>query len=89
MAPVDWSLEALDNWIRKNLRSEWHPVGTCRMSTDPAAVIDSATMSVNGVQGLYVADTSVMPTIPRANTHAPTIMVAERGADLIQGHARY
>jgi choline dehydrogenase len=54
------------------------------MGTDSAAVVDSTTMQVNGVLGLHVADASVMPTIPRANTHAPTIMIAERAAQLMR-----
>ena len=82
--PQSWDGEALAAVIRDSCGSEWHPVGTCRMGTDPAAVVDSGTMAVNGVLGLYVGDASVMPSIPRANTHAPTIMVAERAAQLIR-----
>ncbi|MFI6166460.1 GMC family oxidoreductase [Nocardia sp. NPDC051052] len=84
LGPHAWDDRTLDTWIQEQGASEWHPVGTCRMGTDPAAVVDSATMQVNGIQGLYVGDASVMPTIPRANTHAPTIMTAERAVQLMR-----
>jgi choline dehydrogenase len=65
----------------------YHPVGTARMSdTHELAVVDSQ-LRVHGLQGLRVIDASVMPTIVGGNTNAPTIMIAERGADLIRGHA--
>jgi choline dehydrogenase len=82
--PQGWDNETLDAWIQDNCHSEFHPVGTCRMGTGPAAVVHPATMEVNGVPGLHVADASVMPSIPRANTHAPTIMIAERAAQLMR-----
>jgi len=63
----------------------YHPVGTARMSdTHEQAVVDSQ-LRVHGLQGLRVIDASVMPTITGGNTNAPTIMIAERGADLIRG----
>jgi 5-(hydroxymethyl)furfural/furfural oxidase len=66
----------------------WHASGTCRMgaANDPLAVTDSAGL-VRGAQGLRVCDASLMPTIPRANTNTPTLMMAERIADLIRGVA--
>jgi choline dehydrogenase len=71
--------------LRRRLMLIYHPVGTARMSdTHEQAVVDSQ-LRVHGLQGLRVIDASVMPLIPGGNTNAPTIMVAERGADLIRG----
>ena len=69
--------------VRRRLMLIYHPAGTCRMSdTAPDAVVDSR-LRVHGIDGLRVADASIMPTIVGGNTHAPTVMVAERAADLI------
>jgi choline dehydrogenase-like flavoprotein len=71
--------------LRRRLMLIYHPVGTARMSdTHPEAVVDSQ-LRVHGLQGLRVIDASIMPLIPGGNTNAPTIMLAERGADLIRG----
>ena len=65
----------------------YHPVGTARMSdTHPEAVVD-ASLRVHGLEGLRVIDASIMPTITGGNTNAPTIMIAERGADLVKAVA--
>ena len=73
----------LDAHLNKTVAGVWHPVGTCRMGTDPLAVT-TPQGRVHGVQGLRVCDASVMPSIPCANTNITTIMVAERMADLIK-----
>ena len=67
----------------------WHPVGSCRMGrVDDALAVTGPSGRVHGLGGLRVCDASVMPTIPRANTMVPTIMLAERMADLIKSEAR-
>jgi choline dehydrogenase len=71
-------------FIRESMISMNHPVGTCRSGTDAGAVVDPS-LQVHGVDGLRVIDSSVMPDLPRANTHAPSVMIGERGADLFLG----
>jgi choline dehydrogenase len=73
--------------LRRRVDLLYHPVGTCRIGTDEEAVVDSE-LRVRGVEGLRVIDASVMPTITSGNTNAPTIMIAERGADLIREPAQ-
>jgi choline dehydrogenase len=74
----------IDAFVRKNLESTYHPCGSCRMGEDDMAVVDSQ-LRVRGVQGLRVVDSSVFPSEPNGNLNAPTIMLAERAADLIRG----
>lgn len=78
--------EALREHIARTTFAIYHPVGTCRMGTDAQAVVDGE-LRVNGLEALRVVDASVMPTVPRGNTNAPVIAVAERAADLIR-HGR-
>jgi choline dehydrogenase len=76
----------LTQFIRAKAETIYHPVGTCRMGTDAHAVVD-ASLRVHCVRGLRVADASIMPTIVSGNTNAPTIMIAEKAADMIAGTA--
>ena len=69
-------------YIRSEANSVYHPVGTCRMGNDEGAVVDSQ-LRVRGLQNLRVADSSIMPIIPSGNTHAPTVMIAERAARMV------
>jgi choline dehydrogenase len=79
--------EELEADLRRRLMLIYHPVGTARMSdTHPEAVVD-AQLRVHGLEALRVIDASIMPSIVGGNTNAPTIMIAERGADLIRGRA--
>ncbi len=80
------SEEALRAHVARTTFAVYHPVGTCRMGEDAEAVVDSE-LRVNGVEALRVVDASVMPTVPRGNTNAPTIALAERAADVIR-HGR-
>ncbi len=74
--------EAIADHIRQTAETLYHPVGTCKMGLDDMAVVN-AQLQVKGIQGLRVVDASVMPFITRGNTNAPTIMIAEKAADMI------
>ena len=76
----------VDAFIRRNVRTAFHPVGTCRMGREGEGVVD-AELRVRGIGGLRVADCSVIPTTIRGHTNAPTIMVAERAADFMRSAA--
>ena len=75
--------DEIDAWIRQGVESAYHPSCTCKMGTDERAVVDPQTR-VRGVDRLRVVDSSIFPTITNGNLNSPTIMVAERAADLIK-----
>jgi choline dehydrogenase len=76
--------DQIDAFIRQAVDSAYHPSCSCKMGTDAMAVVDPE-LKVHGLERLRVIDSSVFPTIPNGNLNAPTMMVAERGADLIRG----
>jgi choline dehydrogenase len=80
VAPASGDRDALREHLARRSQTLYHPVGTCAMGS----VVDSE-LRVQGVEALRVVDASVMPVVPRGNTNAPTIAVAEKAADLIRG----
>jgi choline dehydrogenase len=75
--------EDIVEFLRNELETLYHPVGTCKMSKDPQAVVD-AKLRVHGIERLRVVDASIMPRVPAGNTNAPVIMIAEKAADVIR-----
>ena len=84
--PARDATSALRDFIAATPTTAWHPVGTCKMGLDALAVVDPA-LRVYGVDGLRVVDASIMPRIPAANTNAASIMIGEKGADLVSSAA--
>ena len=75
--------EDIVDWLRSSAMTTFHPVGTCKMGIDPMAVVD-ARLRVHGIEGLRVADASVMPVITSGNTNAPAIMIGEKAAEFLR-----
>ena len=74
---------SLPDDIRRRASTVFHPVSTCRMGTDAALAVVDSRLKVHGLAGLRVIDASVFPAVTSGNTNAPTMMVAEKGADLV------
>ena len=82
--PLAKSDADIDSYVRQTAESIYHPVGTCKMGSDPLSVVDDQ-LRVQGIPGLRVIDASIMPRLVSGNTNAPTIMIAEKGADFVLG----
>ena len=85
-AKVQTDDEILD-WVRRTAETTYHPVGTCKMGNDAMAVVDSE-LRVHGIEGLRVADASIMPTLTSGNTNAPSIMIGEKCSDMVLAAAQ-
>jgi len=78
--------EQILDWVARDAETALHPSCTCRMGTGELAVVDPLTMRVRGLDGLRVVDASVFPYVTNGNIYAPTMMTAEKAADLIAGN---
>ena len=78
--------EEILDWVARDAETALHPSCTCRMGVDDLSVVDPETMRVHGLEGLRVVDASVFPYVTNGNIYAPTMMVAEKAADLILGN---
>ena len=78
---IDADDELLD-WVRKNAETTYHPIGTCKMGSDPMAVVDDQ-LRIHGMEGLRIADASIMPTLTSGNTNAPSIMIGEKASRMV------
>ncbi len=78
--------EEIMDWVARDSETALHPSCTCKMGTDEMSVVDPHTMRVRGTEGLRVVDASVLPIVTNGNLYAPTMMIAEKAADLILGH---
>ena len=81
--PTVRSDEAILDWVASDGETAYHPSCSCKMGLDALSVVDPGSMKVHGLEGLRVVDASVMPCVTNGNIYAPTIMIAEKAADLI------
>ncbi|PPR62794.1 MAG: Oxygen-dependent choline dehydrogenase [Alphaproteobacteria bacterium MarineAlpha4_Bin2] len=79
--------DELLQWVKENAETTYHPVGTCKMGNDPMAVVDDQ-LRVHGIEGLRIADASIMPTLTSGNTNAPSIMIGEKASRMMLAAAR-
>ena len=84
--PDTESDDEIIEWIRANAETAFHPVGTCKMGPDPMAVVDER-LRVHGIEGLRIADGSVMPTLVSGNTNAACIMIGEKASEMVLAEA--
>lgn len=80
--PLCQSDSEMTDYLRQQVQSMYHPVGTCKMGHDAMSVVDDR-LRVKGIVGLRIADASIMPSIPSGNTNAPVIMIASKAAAMI------
>ena len=76
--------DEIDSYVRANLATVYHPIGTCRIGADPASVVD-LDFRLRGAEGLRVVDASVMPDLVGGNINGPVMMMAEKASDVIRG----